>query len=149
MESVLHVWSWRLPPLRVWWPNWCEWWLLEWLLLALLCRDILTPPFLHDWNRIITKPITTVTKNKAVPTPARIVKAVAWFPDGRRPLFDISLFPSCTCSCFASGILDKGFKSPPPFSTWVPSAIKKLKIVRFYLNRNIAEINQLQFASNI
>ena len=129
IESVLQVWSWILPPLRLWCPNWWLWWLLEWLLLPLLWRDIRIPPFLHDWNFIITKPITTVTKNNAVPTPARIVRAVVWFPEEWCPFFDILLLPNWTCSCFAisSGILERGFKSPPPLSTCVPSAEIKIR----------------------
>ena len=129
IESVLQVCSWMLPPLlRLWWPNWWPWWPLEWLLLPLLCRDIPKPwlPFLHDWNLTITKPITTVTRNRAVPTPAKIVNAVVWFPDEWWPFSAIFLVPSWTCSCFAmsSGMLDNGINSPLSLSTCVPSAEK-------------------------
>ena len=131
IESVLQVCSWMLPPLlRLWWPNWWPWWPLEWLLLPLLCRDIPKPllPFLHDWNLTITKPITTVTRNRAVPTPANIVNAVVWFPDEWWPFSAIFLVPSWTCSCFAmsSGMLDNGINSPLSLSTCVPSAERKL-----------------------
>ena len=140
IESVLQVCSWMLPPLlRLWWPNWWPWWPLEWLLLPLLCRDIPKPwlPFLHDWNLTITKPITTVTRNRAVPTPANIVNAVVWFPDEWWP-FSAAIFlvPSWTCSCFAmsSGMLDNGINSPLSLSTCVPSA-KKIKTA--YETRNM------------